>query len=67
MINLNKFVINDKAIKESCYPIIQSYVASLIRHTELARIQNKPDFRKAKAALYDAHAEIDILTYGESF
>lgn len=57
----NKIII-DKAEKTDIDPlIVGKYIKLLIYHTELERILNKTNFKKAKEELYNAYVDVDVL------
>lgn len=65
MLKTEKFYSKTNALKDTTFDF-SGHVRTLVRHTELLRIQDKKSFKDGKKALEDAHANIDVMTCEKS-
>lgn len=65
MIKTERFYTQTNALKDADFHVLD-YVTALVRHTELARMQDKDTFKKGKKKIEDDHAGIDIMICDES-
>lgn len=65
MLKSEKFYSKTNALKDTNFDFA-GYVRTLVRTTELSRMQDKKSFKDGKKAIEDAHAHIDVLTCEES-
>ena len=61
MLKTEKFYSKTNALKDTNFDFA-GYVRTLVRNTELARMQDKKSFKDGKKALEDAHVDIDVMT-----
>ena len=65
MLKTEKFYVQSNALKANDFAMLD-YVTSLVRNTELSRMQDKDTFKKGKAIIEKDHADIDVMTCEES-
>lgn len=65
MLKSEKFYSKTNALKDTTFDFA-GYVRTLVRHTELSRMQDKKSFKDGKKALEDLHANIDVMTCEKS-
>lgn len=61
MLKSEKFYSKTNALKDTNFDFA-GHVRTLVRNTELSRMQEKKSFKDGKKALEDAHADIDVMT-----
>ena len=61
MLKSEKFYSKTNSLKDTTFDFA-GHVKTLVRNTELSRMQDKKSFKDGKKALEDAHADIDVLT-----
>lgn len=66
MLNSEKFFVRSNALKNADSFSMLDYVTSLVRNTELSRMQDKKSFKDGKETLEKDHPGIDIMTCDET-
>ena len=64
MLNSEKFYSKTNSLKDATFDFA-GHVRTLVRNTELSRMQDKKSFKDGKKKLEDLHADIDVLTCDE--
>ena len=64
MLNSEKFYSKTNSLKDTTFDFA-GHVRTLVRNTELSRMQDKKSFKDGKKKLEDLHADIDVLTCDE--
>ena len=61
MLKSEKFYSKTNSLKDTTFDFA-GHVRTLVRNTELSRMQDKKSFKDGKKALEDLHADIDVMT-----
>ena len=64
MLNSEKFYSKTNSLKDTTFDFA-GHVRTLVRNTELSRMQDKKSFKDGKKKLEDLHADINVLTCDE--
>ena len=65
MLKSEKFYSKTNSLKDTTFDFA-GYVRTLVRNTELSRMQDKKTFKDGKKKLEDLHANIDVMTCDDS-
>lgn len=65
MLELERFEIDNRAIKEEQYERVKKYVLALVRNEELKTIISRKSYKTMYTVLCESHADIDPLTCDE--